>query len=453
MPNAIKVVLIEDDPAVCAGVEQALQLAGFDVRSFGTAEWVRAHLPADFPGVVVTDVKLPGIDGLELLKHLHALDPKLPVIVITGHGDISMAVRAMRDGAYDFIAKPFASEQLVAVVRRAIEKRCLTLEVTDLQKKLARRQNFETKIIGQSPGIEKVRRLIDDVATTSATVLISGETGTGKELVARCLHEQGGNSKGHFVAVNCGGLPETLFESEVFGHEAGSFTGATKRRVGKIEYAHNGTLFLDEIESMPCALQIKLLRALQEQSIERLGSNVPVPVNCRVISATKEALLLLSSQNRFRSDLYYRINVVLIELPPLRERREDIHPLFENFVLQSALRFGREAPVPSNAFMRQLLTYSWPGNVRELSNIASRFVLGLTNSETMDDLPVVDLASSLPDQVSHFERSVIQDELRRQNGCVAAASKILGIPKKTLYDKLRKHELNEKQREWCETRH
>ncbi|ACA15773.1 two component, sigma54 specific, transcriptional regulator, Fis family [Methylobacterium sp. 4-46] len=448
MADAIKVIVIEDDPAVRAGIEQALDLAGFDVRSFGSAEWVRSHLPGGFAGVVVTDVKLPGMDGLQLLKHLRDLDPKLPVIVITGHGDISMAVQAMRDGAYDFITKPFASEQLVGVVRRAVENRNLTLQVAHLQKKLVR-QAVEAVLIGQSPGIEKVRRIISDVAATQASVLINGETGTGKELVARCLHEQGSSSSGHFVALNCGGLPEQLFESEMFGHEAGAFTGAAKRRVGKIEHAHNGTLFLDEIESMPCNLQVKLLRVLQEQTLERLGSNAQVPVNCRVVAATKDDLLSLSEQNRFRSDLYYRLNVVPIDLPPLRERREDIPLLFEHLTLLSALRFGREAPVPSAGFVRQLLAHSWPGNVRELSNVASRFVLGMNGAERVGSLGSPNIKNSLTDHVDQFERSLIQDELKRQNGCVATASQALGIPKKPLYGKLRRYQLNLDHKVWC----
>ena len=327
--------------------------------------------------------------------------------------------------------------------------RTLTLQVACLQKQLAGRRAIEAVLIGQAPGIERIRRLIDDIASTSASVLIAGETGTGKELVARCLHDRSTNHEGHFVALNCAAVPEQLFEGEMFGHEAGAFTGATKRRIGKIEHANNGTLFLDEIESMPLNLQAKLLRVLQEQTIERLGSNASIPVNFRIVASTKEDLSPHSNQNRFRADLYFRLAVVSLELPPLRERREDIPLLFEHFVLNAATRFGRDAPVPSAAFMQELLAYSWPGNVRELSNVASRFVLGLAQSVTSANRPFSDLATSLPDQVSHFERSVIQDELRRQNGCVAAASESLGIPKKTLYDKLRKYELNEESHEWC----
>lgn len=243
---------------------------------------------------------------------------------------------------------------------------------------LSKRHALETLLIGRSPSIEKARSIILRLAHTRAAVLITGETGTGKEQVAKYLHTFGGWT-GNFVALNCGGLPETLLESELFGHEPGAFTGATKRRIGKIEHAHKGTLFLDEIESMPCSQQVKLLRILQEQEVERLGSNTPIAVDCRVVAAAKGELGELCRRSRFREDLYYRLNVVPIELPPLRDRREDIPPLFRHFVLQAALRFGRDVPSISSTQIEKLLRHSWPGNVRELGNVASRFVLGLAD--------------------------------------------------------------------------
>ena len=347
----------------------------------------------------------------------------------------------MQDGAYDFVEKPFSSERLVEVVRRAAEKRSLTLEVASLQKKLAARGAIEATLIGYSAQIDQVRRLILNLADTSASVLILGETGTGKELVARCFHEQSGNRPGHFVALNCGGLPEALFESEVFGHEAGAFTGAAKRRVGKIEHAHRGTLFLDEIESMPCALQIKLLRVLQEQKIERLGSNDVIGIDSRVIAASKEDLQHLIRLGRFRDDLYYRLNVITVNLPPLRERREDILLLFEHFILTAASRYERDAAFPSAIQRRQLLAHSWPGNVRELSNVASRFVLGAAGDCIISGQHAADGTASLQAQVDNFERCIIEQELRQQNGCVAAASDKLGVPRKTLYSKLSKYRI------------
>jgi two-component system, NtrC family, C4-dicarboxylate transport response regulator DctD len=441
MFEGFKVLVVEDDPAVRMGSQQALQLAEFEVLAYESAEQIRKHIVPDFAGVLVSDVKLPGMDGLALLRHVMSVDPALPVILVTGHGDISMAVQAIREGAYDFIEKPFSSERLTEVVQRALEKRRLSLEVQSLRQRLENRQGMEAKILGRSPAIEQLRRQILDLADTSAEVLIVGETGTGKELVARCLHDHSSRRNRNFVAMNCGGLPESLFESEVFGHEAGAFTGATKRRIGKVEHANGGTLFLDEIESTPPGQQVKLLRLLQERQIERLGSNVLIPVDCRVVAAAKQDLKELTRQDRFRSDLYYRLNVVVLELTPLRERREDIPLLFEHFVLQAALRYNRSALILSSAQMRELMAYSWPGNARELRNVADRFILGLLGAKI--DPPQLATAEVRPlsEQVDRFERCLIEEELRKHSGRASAASEALGLPKKTLYDKMRRYGL------------
>jgi two-component system C4-dicarboxylate transport response regulator DctD len=253
------------------------------------------------------------------------------------------------------------------------------------------------------------------------------------------LHEHSTRRAAQFVAINCGGLPEQLFESEIFGHELGAFTGANKRRVGKVEWANGGTLFLDEVESLPMPLQVKLLRVLQERKVERLGSNELIPVDCRVIAASQEDLGELVKQQRFRSDLYYRLNVAVIELPPLRERREDIPMLFEHFVLDAATRYGREVPIVSAAQLSELMAYSWPGNVRELHNVADRFVLGLLEAR-FRLLKSQPQAPTLSEQVTQFERALIEEVLRRHRGNASAASEALGLPKKTFYDKL--HRLN-----------
>ena len=343
--QSIGVIYVEDDDDVRIGGVQALELAGFSVSGFVSVESANGAVRSEMPFVVVCDVRLRGKSGLEWLSDLRRLDQDLPVILITGHGDISMAVHAMRNGAYDFIEKPCSSEQLVSVVRRAAEKRRLTLEVRSLRSALADRQGIEVSLLGRSPQIQEVRRLVSTLAGTNVDVTIYGETGTGKDVVARCLHNHSGRRRGHYVAVNCGGLPESLVESELFGHEVGAFTGATRQRIGKIEYANGGTLFLDEIDSMPLSVQVKLLRALQDRSIERVGSNKPVSVDCRVIAASKTNLLELSEKKVFRADLYYRLGVAFIELPPLRERREDIPLLFEHFTLDAARRFERDAPI------------------------------------------------------------------------------------------------------------
>lgn len=441
LAKAIKVLVVEDDPDVRLSCEQAIELEGFSAEGVDSAEKARRKVAADFPGVVVSDIRLPGADGLTLLRELMAVDPALPVVLITGHGDIAMAVRAMKDGAYDFIEKPFTRDRLVDAVRRAIDKRRLTLEVRELRRQLQDRSPIEHWIIGYSPAAAQVRQLISDIADAPVDVLIHGETGTGKDLVAQCLHRFGRRRGKHFVAINCGGLPETLFESEMFGHEAGAFTGASKRRIGKIEHAQGGTLFLDEIESMPVAMQIKLLRFLQERAIERLGSNTPLAVDCRVIAATKENLEALVDQGRFRQDLYYRLHVATLALPPLRERREDIPLLFEYFVGQAAIRHGREPPVVPPGQMRELMAHAWPGNIRELRNVAECFVLGLRPPLILQTARAAGPLAPLAEAVEVFERSLIAAELRRQNGNLSRTSEALSIPKTTLYDKIRRYGL------------
>ncbi|SFU87107.1 two component, sigma54 specific, transcriptional regulator, Fis family [Pseudoduganella namucuonensis] len=429
----IEVILVEDDPAVRAGSEQALDLAGFTVRSFESAEPVCKLLRPHMPMVLVSDVRLPGMSGLDLLEAARAIDPELPVILVTGHGDIAMAVQAIQDGAYDFIEKPYSSEQLADVARRAADKRRLQLEVHTLRQRLEHNAGIDACLLGNAPAMLALRRLILDVADQPADVLIYGETGTGKELVARCLHQYSERSRHHYVAINCGAIPETIFESELFGHEPGAFTGAAKRQVGKIEHASQGSLFLDEIESLPLAMQVKLLRVLQERYIERLGSNQPVQLDVRVIAAAKVDLKEYSDQGKFRSDLYYRLNLIVLRIPPLRERREDIPMLFEHFMLDAAARYKRPAPVVPPAHMQALMAHDWPGNVRELRNAADRFVLGLTAGAGANaPLP-------LADQVGAFERMLIENELRNAGGSVAEACAALGLPKQTMYHKMQKY--------------
>ncbi|TBW36101.1 sigma-54-dependent Fis family transcriptional regulator [Siculibacillus lacustris] len=430
----LQVLVIEDDEDVRLGCLQALILEGLRAEGVGSVEKAERRIGPDFPGVVVSDIRLPGRDGLSFMRELVARDPTLPVILITGHGDVATAVQAMRDGAYDFIQKPFSSQILVDVVRRAVDKRGLALEVRDLRRQLAAFGGLDSRIIGRSEPMRRVRDTIAGVAKSRADVLIRGETGTGKELVARCLHDLSG-ARGNFVALNCGGLPETLFESEIFGHEAGAFTGAVKKRIGKIEHAAGGTLFLDEIESMPMAMQIKFLRVLQERVVERLGSNKEIPVDFRIVAATKADLAEEGRQGRFRSDLYFRLAVVTIDLPPLRARREDVPLLFDGFVAQAALRHGREPPEIDDATVRDLMGYGWPGNIRELRNLAERHVLGIGLPLGS---PVADRPVPLGEAVDAFERSLITEELRRQNGNVLKTAKLLNVPKSTLFDKIRK---------------
>lgn len=432
----LKVLVVDDDPDMLLGCEQALQLDGCATMGAASVERALKLIRSELPGVIVSDIRLPDRDGLSLLADVQTIDPDLPVILITGHGDIALAVQVMKSGAYDFVEKPFLPEYLVDVVRRGLEKRALTLEIRALRHQLRDQNRLEERIIGHSAGIDRLRRLIAEIAGTQAPVMIHGETGTGKELVAHCLHEASGR-RGRFVAINCGGLPESLVESELFGHEPGAFTGATKRRIGRIEYANGGTLFLDEIDSMPMSVQVRLLRVLQERALERLGSNVTVPVDCRIVAATKEDLGQMAETSRFRPDLYYRLNVVTLKLPPLRERREDVRLLFEHFLQLSCATHGRPAPEIHPAKFQQLTAHVWPGNVRELRNVADRFVLGIE----MGFPPFATAEAALlplPEAVDAFERAMIADALRKHGMNLSQTAMALQIPKTTLHDKMRK---------------
>jgi two-component system, NtrC family, C4-dicarboxylate transport response regulator DctD len=439
MDTEIQVFLIEDDAVVRRASEQALTLAGFSVKSYTTAEAALGQIKLEgYGGVIVSDVKLPGRDGLSLLKEVVQVDPEIPVILITGHGDVTLAVQAMQAGAYDFMEKPFSADRLADVVRRGVEKRRLVLENRGLKAQLA--HVGDSALIGNSPAIQRVRRLIAALAPTDVDVLINGETGTGKEVVARALHDVSGR-RGPFVAINCGALPEPVFESEVFGHEQGAFTGASRRRVGKMEYAHGGTLFLDEIESMPMALQVKLLRVLQERVVERLGGNEQISVNCRIVAASKADLKDLSNSGQFRGDLYYRLNVAAIDLAPLRARKEDIPMLMAHFLRGAAERYRCPVPDWKPTDLDEWLTYDWPGNVRELKNVAERLCLGL-QSTTEQLIPGVADAESLSQRVDKVERSIIEEALRRTRGHVASAAEALRVPRKTFYDKLHRFGLD-----------
>jgi len=441
MSKEFSILVVEDDPHVRLGCVQALQLADLHVEAVGSAEDALSLIGSGRIGVVVTDMRLPKADGLSLVKLCHQTDASLPVIMITGHGDVSLAVEAMRSGAYDFITKPFASELLVEVVHRALERRLLTQEVSALRQQLAHRSGIEGKLIGKSAAMQAVRKLVLDVAESPVDILIRGETGCGKELVAQALHDFSSRRDAPFVALNCGGMPDNLLDSELFGHEAGAFTGAQKRRVGKIEFAQGGTLFLDEVESMPMGMQIKLLRVLQERKLERLGSNQAIAVDCRVVAASKDDLLLRAQDNSFRADLYYRLNVVTIELPPLRERREDIPMLMAHFTLLAAQRFGKQQPLLSSAQLSRLMAHNWPGNVRELRNVADCLVLGVRNA-VLDGKDASELGeASLSEAVDRFERGLIAAELARQGGNVARCAEALKVAKTTLHDKIKRHGL------------
>lgn len=443
----VQVILIDDDPHLRQALYQTLDLAGLKVLPLAQATGLADRVGRDWPGVVVSDIRMPGMDGLELLTQLHAQDPDLPVLLITGHGDVPLAVQAMRSGAYDFLEKPFASDALLDSVRRALALRALVLDNRSLRLALSDRQSLSTRLVGLSPPMLRLREQIGALAATKADVLILGETGSGKEVVARALHDLSSRRNGPFVAINAGALAESVVESELFGHEPGAFTGAQKRRIGKFEFANGGTLFLDEIESMSLDVQVKLLRLLQERVVERLGGNQLIALDIRVIAATKEDLRQAADQGRFRADLYYRLNVAPLRIAPLRERGEDVLMLFQHFADEASVRHGLTPNALQPAQRALLLRHTWPGNVRELQNVAERFALGLElalDDGARESNPMADdeVGGRLSDQVEHFEKSLIAAELERSHSSLRSLAEALGVPRKTLHDKLRKHGLH-----------
>ncbi|MVB56217.1 sigma-54-dependent Fis family transcriptional regulator [Vibrio cholerae] len=438
------VFLIDDESDIRIALAQSFELADLNAQFFASVEEALLAIKAQgLPLVIVSDICLPGLSGQNLLSSVLHQDSELPVILITGHGDISMAVKAMHDGAYDFIEKPFAPERLIDTVHRAIEKRRLTLENhRQLKRSLKVSQTLGPRIIGETAAIQTLRDTIAQVADTQADILLFGETGTGKELVARSLHEQSARREQNFVAINCGAVPENLIESELYGHEKGAFTGADSRRVGKFEHAQGGTLFLDEIESMPMQAQIRLLRVLQERVIERIGSNELIPLDIRVIAATKIDLKQAAAEGKFRQDLYYRLNIVTLTIPPLRERREDIPALFHHFLLVAAARYGKAATALTASDVQSLLSHDWPGNVRELRNAAERYVLLGKLAQFAESHEPKSKLLGLNEQVAEFEKSILEQTLIECGGSIKATMERLHLPRKTLYDKMQKYQLD-----------
>lgn len=437
--NGSRVILIEDDDHFRKGLVRTLEMAGFEVFPFREPELALENFQEIKPHVVLTDLYLGATDGLTVLSEVHAIDAALPVVLMTAGGNIPTAIKAIREGAYDFLEKPFDSDRLVTVLQRAVGQRKLTLENRSLKDRLAFASGMAQILRGDSVVMRDLRDLVLRIAPTPANVIILGETGTGKELVARCLHEFSGR-KGNFVAINCTAIPENLFESELFGHEAGSYTGATKQRIGKIEHANGGTLFLDEIEAMPMQLQAKMLRVLQERQVERLGSNKLTLIDLRVVAATKVDLRDYSAREKFRLDLFFRLNVATVKIPPLRERREDIPMLLAHFISDASLRFNQPVAMPPKELQQQLLAYEWPGNVRELRNVAEQMQLGIPLS--MEGGAVTPISRSLSEIIASVERAVIEDSLRRHDGSANAACVELQINYSMLYRKMKSYNID-----------
>ncbi|MDN3517797.1 sigma-54 dependent transcriptional regulator [Aquisalimonas lutea] len=444
--NAMTIHLVEDDEAMRSSVARWLRLADFHVEPVATAAPLVETITPELDGIVVSDVRMPGMDGLELQQAVRRVDADLPVILFTGHGDIDMAVEAMRNGCYDFIEKPFNAERLLESVRRACEKRRLVLENRALRSRMQDLTGLHARMIGRSPAINQLKQEIADMAPVDANVLVVGETGTGKEVVASCLHDLSTRHQGPFVPVNCAAIPETLAESELFGHEPGAFTSASGRRTGRLEEADGGTLFLDEVVSMPLEVQAKLLRAIQDRAFSRLGSNTVRHTDFRLVAAINTDAREAIRRQQLREDLYYRVNTVELRIPPLRERKEDIPFLFSVFCEQAAVLYDRPMTYPDTATLAALINHDWPGNVRELKNVATRYVLSsLPPGERLGgllgrqgDTPA---GAGLKEQVQRLERQLIQDALRRHGGHIAPVLDELQLPRRTLNEKMRKYGL------------
>jgi two-component system C4-dicarboxylate transport response regulator DctD len=433
--NRGRVLFIDDEADLCQAAEDWLGVCGFAVTSSIAPAEAIARVDPGALDCVVTDVRMPGMTGIAVLDHFRATAPDLPVVLLTGHGDVPLAVQAMRSGAHDFIEKPYDAELLVAVLDRAVERRRLGRELVRLRQS-AGGADLEDRLVGLSAPMVALRKSILQLADIDVDVLVTGETGTGKEVVARALHDFGNRAKGQFVAINCAAIPETVFESEMFGHARGAFTGAAAERIGKLEYARGGTVFLDEIESMPLSLQAKVLRAIQERRIEPLGSNASRPIDVRFIAASKVDLRAESEAGRFRPDLYFRLATVDLPVPPLRERREDIALLFNLFAGRAAQRFGMAVHAP--ALPSSLSVSSWPGNVRELKAMAERIVLGLGQQRKGQG---EGMQQTLSDRVAGFEATIIEEALRDAGGSTALAAQALGLARRTLNEKIARYGL------------
>ncbi|MDP2572337.1 sigma-54 dependent transcriptional regulator [Vibrio penaeicida] len=436
------ILLIDDEHDVVDAVGEMLELEGFDVSTFTEPEKALKQLKPESNLAVLCDVKMPSIDGLCLLSAINNRAPGVPVILMSGHGDIPMAIKAMKNGAFDFLEKPLEPELLTEKLTMACQTRLMQLEKHPLPSSTS----IEDVIIGDSSKMEKIRTQVLALAKSNVDTIINGETGTGKEVIARALHQFSKRKSKPFVAINCGGMSESIIESELFGHEAGAFTSANRKRIGKIEQANGGTLFLDEIETMPIAIQIKLLRFIQERVIERVGSNELIKVNITIIAASKADLSALSEQGQFRSDLFYRLNIASIHLPPLRDRKEDLQSLFRFFVLQSCEKYSTRAPSLYQEHIQQLHKHTWVGNVRELKNVAERFVLGIVGDGFDLEAPIeVDKTAKtlgFEEQIDQYEKNLLVTALSESSGNINQVSETLNLPRKTLYRKMKKHQLD-----------
>jgi len=436
-----RILVVDDSPDTLEVLQRNLESQGYHVMTaLGAVEAIKI-LESVSVDLVITDLKMPEVNGLSLVRHIHENYKTIEVMMITGYPSIEGAVEAVKTGAEEYLAKPFTDEELFASVRRVLEK-LHTRKVTE--KPLKPSPESRQGLIGESEAMQKVLVAIDKAASSSATILITGESGTGKELVARAIHYRSPRASAPFVPINCGGIPESLLESELFGYVKGAFTGAVETRAGFFQTAEGGTIFLDEISETSLTMQVKLLRVLQDKEIFLVGARQPQKVDIRIIAATNKDLLTLVEKDVFREDLYYRLNVITIDIPPLREREEDILLLVKHFSKKFAKEFGKDVPRFCEEALKVLKSYDWPGNVRELENIIQRLII-MTESDSIDipDLPSLMRFSALrgvsPNRtLAEVEASHIRSVLATVDGNKTRAAEILGITRKTLREKLKK---------------
>ena len=450
MAEPATLLVADDDPGLRESLERTLTREGYRVVLASDGRAALERVQAGGVDLIVTDLRMPGLTGLELLRAAKAIMPDVDVILLTAFGTVEEAVKAMKDGAYDFLTKPFRREQLIKLVDKALERRDLIEQNKALKKQL---EDIRAKgqMIGSSPAYRRMLALVEQVADSSATILIQGESGAGKELVARTIHERSGRRAGPFVAVNCAALPETLLESELFGYEKGAFTGAAGRKEGRFELANGGTLFLDEVADLSLVTQPKILRVLQEGEFERLGGTRTIQVEVRIVAATNQDLADMVKEKRFREDLYYRLNVITVRVPPLRERHEDIRLLAQHYLRVYAAKNGRKLEGFSNEALERLESYAWPGNIRELENLIERMVL-LARKDRIEaeDLPEEIAGVKRPPRdailglvgtpLAEIEQRLLDETLRITGGNKTQAAKLLGIDVRTVARKLERRE-------------
>jgi DNA-binding NtrC family response regulator len=446
----VNILVVEDEELMRAILRQLLERAGYHVFTADSAETAIEIFVSNEITLTLTDIKMAGRNGLDLLDQIKSLDSEALVMIMTAFSSVDTAVAALRKGAYDYVTKPFVNEDLLQTVRNAVEHRKLFQENRLLRREIKRQYSF-SEIVGSSTGLRKVLELVEKLAATSANVLIGGESGTGKELIARAIHFNSGRSDRPFLAVNCGALSESLLESELFGHKKGSFTGAVADNKGLFRSASGGTIFLDEIGEMTPGLQVKLLRALQEHEVTPVGSSESIRFDARIIAATNKDLSAEIAENRFRKDLYYRLNVVEITVPPLRDRRADIALLVRHFVARSSKAQGITEPAVTPAAVKALTDYDWPGNIRELEHVVERACILTPDRIDLDSLPEnirngeKSFGTGRPLTLDEVERSHVSAILAQVDGDKVQAAQILGIDLSTLYRKLKRYEPNEYQ--------